>query len=414
MKRYIIMTILAAAFISCSDELTMTPAVSFFSEQPQINDDTAIFRLATAYMQDSTERIFPVTFSGTAEKGVDYTTSADAFVFGGESPVDSIVITTHKFGTGKTLNLSIELPQDVDGGMYLTSGFTLQDYPAYVSFTRDFGILADSTSVSVMLTDRDGTQKTLAEDVEISLIMDGEKSTAEEGTDFSIEGSSSFVIPAGKSTGRIKLANPEGSHTDGKDKVFFTMKHADKYGAGSIQEMEVSILESHWGTLQGRWDIDTLITDSLYMSKYWGEGYTGMEMFPKQGKYDYMEFDMTTCVFEPSFFSGMKYYFLDDSYFRNGPKIELDLGTGETENIQTFLIGNTNRYFSEELVSEDKDSYIGLQLLEGQPDTLSLYVIDYTSKSFMPELETEGRYAPEKPVAASPGLFINVRFTKQQ
>ena len=32
----------------------------------------------------------------------------------------------------------------------------------------------------------------------------------------------------------------------------------------------------------------------------------------------------------------------------------------------------------------------------------------------MPELEAEGKYAPEKPVAASPGLYLNVKFTKDQ
>ena len=92
----------------------------------------------------------------------------------------------------------------------------------------------------------------------------------------------------------------------------------------------------------------------------------------------------------------------------------MDFGDGTTGDVQTFLIGNTNRYFSEDLMSEDDKSYIGLRLLEGPTDTLSLYVIDYTSKSFMPELEAENKYAPEKPVAASPGLFINLRFTREE
>ena len=93
--------------------------------------------------------------------------------------------------------------------------------------------------------------------------------------------------------------------------------------------------------------------------------------------------------------------------------LDLDLGNGETASLQTFLIDNTNRDFSEETKSEDKESYIGVRILEGEEaDTLDLYVIDHMSKSFLPELVTEERYAPEKPVAASPGLFLNLTFTK--
>lgn len=414
MKRYIFMAIFAAALISCSDEISVTPAVSLFSDKPEVSDETAIFRLAAAFMPDSTEMVFPVTFGGTAERDIDYTASADAFVLGGESPVDSIVITTIRFGTEKTLNLTVDLPEGTDGGKYLTSGFTLQDYPAYITFSRDFGILADSAAVAFTLTDREGKSKVLNKDTEISLILDKDRSTAVEGTDFLIQGGTKLTIAAGKSSGRIKLIRPDEMPVSGNEKIFFKMSHDEKYGTGEFSEMELSIMENRWSGLHGKWNIDTLITDSLSMREYWGDTYTGMEFYPKQGLYDYMEFDMTTCGFMPSFFSRMKNYFLGDSYFRNGPEIEMDFGDGTAGDVQTFLIGNTNRYFSEDLMSEDDKSYIGLRLLEGPTDTLSLYVIDYTSKSFMPELEAENKYAPEKPVAASPGLFINLRFTREE
>jgi hypothetical protein len=54
-----------------------------------------------------------------------------------------------------------------------------------------------------------------------------------------------------------------------------------------------------------------------------------------------------------------------------------------------------------------------LRFFPDNTDSLDFYVIDYVSKSFMPELETEGKYAPEKPVAASRGLFLNHTFTRQ-
>ncbi len=414
MKRYIFMAIFAAALISCSDGLSVAPAISFNSDKPEIGEETAIFRLATAFMSDDTERTIPVTFGGTAERGVDYTASADAFAYGGESPVDSIVITTLKFGTEKTLELTIGLPEGIDGGNFLTSGFTLQDFPAYVTFSRDFGILTDSRSLSFALTDKEGTPKSVSQDVEVSIILDKEKSTAAEGDDFSFADSTHFTIKAGKSSGTLMLTRPEGTPITGKDRIFLRIGHDERYGTGKFSEMEVCLMENSWNDLDGKWDIDSLVTDSLYMSRYWGEGYSGMELYPKKGLFDYLEFDIAESAFKPGIFSRMKNYFLGDTYFKTGPVIEMDFGEGKRGNLQTFLINNTNRYFSEDIMSEDTESYIGLQILKGTPDTLSLYLIDYISKSFLPELEAEGKYAPEKPVAASPGLFINARYTKAE
>ncbi len=126
MKKLIYTIILAAAFSACSKDITLTPAISLFGEAPELTETTAIFRLAVANMPDSTERRFPVTFGGTAERGIDYEASSDAFIFGGESPVDSIVISTLVFGTGRTVSLSLNVPEKMEGGKYLTSEYTLQ------------------------------------------------------------------------------------------------------------------------------------------------------------------------------------------------------------------------------------------------------------------------------------------------
>ena len=94
--------------------------------------------------------------------------------------------------------------------------------------------------------------------------------------------------------------------------------------------------------------------------------------------------------------------------------IELELADGSKENIQTFILDNTNRYFTKKDKSEDKESHIGLRLIESEDQQLlDLYILDHTSRFFMPELEATGKYAPEKPVAASPGLYLNLIFTKE-
>lgn len=412
MKRYILLIIFAAAMVSCSDEITMTPALSFFSETPEVKEDTAIFRLATAFMPDSTERVIPVRFGGTAEFGTDYTASAEAFIYGGDSPVDSIVITTLKFGTDKTVSLTLDVPDGLEGGKFITSEFTIQNNPAYISFTRKFGILADYMTVSFQITDRTGIKKPLPMDIDLSLVRNPDKSTATEGTDFSFADSSHFTIKAGEYSGELKIARPDGLPAEGKDRLFFTIAHDERYGDGKIPEMEINLMEKKWSKLDGNWDIDTLVTDSTYMKAIWGEGYTGYDLLPKYNMFDEIGFNLDESTFTPSFYSSLDRFFLGESDFTSGPL--LDTSEGMPEKVHTFLLNNTNRYFSSESRSEDTESYIGLSMTEGEPDTLSVYILDHTSRSFLPELEAEGKYAPEKPVAASPGLFIKAIFTKQQ
>ena len=138
-----------------------------------------------------------------------------------------------------------------------------------------------------------------------------------------------------------------------------------------------------------------------------------MDLLPKYDERDNITIIMSSLAFTPSFRSDFKNYFTGMSTFSKGPMIELDLGDEGNTEIQTFRIENTNRYFSKDQKSEDKESLVGLRLFPDNTDSLDLFVIDYVSKSFMPELEAAGKYAPEKPVAASPGLFLNMSFTRK-
>ncbi len=413
MKKFIHIVIMAAVISACTDGIALNPAMSLYSDKPEVLDETAIFRLAVANMPDSTERRFPVTFGGTAERGVDYEASSDAFVFGGENPVDSIIVTTLKFGTGKTVSMNVELPEGMESGHYLSSEFTIQDIPAFITFSREYKFLTDSTFVEFALTDKKGKDKVLKKDVEVSISVDRENSTAVEGEDFEFADSSHFTIRAGSEGGQLKIKKLKVKPEDGKDKIVLLMSHADKYGEGAVRELEISLLDTLWGRLDGKWMIDTLVTDTTYMMNCWGEKCSGYEMFPKFEGQDAVSFDMDDCVFKPSFTSDFGLYFIGDSGLRKGSAMNLDLGGGRSAELQTFILDNTNRYFSKDEESEDKESLVGARIIDGleeAPDTLDFYVIDYMSKSFMPELEAENKYAPEKPVAASPGQYINITF----
>ena len=411
--RLLILIAIAGIFSACSKDITFDPAVSLFAPQPEVYEETAIFRLASMSVDTTYEQSFPVTFGGSAELGVDYEVSGDRFILGGENPVDSIVVTTLRLGTDKTVSLTVELPEGVGAGKYLTSEFTLQDKLAYFSFPASYSMVTDSVEVEFNAYDRKGKTKALSNETMITLSVDAEKSTAVEGEDFVFADSAHFVITQGRSAGKLKLKSLKPHPAEGRDKIVLKLGFDEKYGAGADCQIEIDLLDTLWNTLDGEWKIDTLVTDSLYMSKYWGETCTGYDLMPEYNKSDAVEFNLETGSFEPKFRSALKNCFIGKSGLRKGGITDLDLGNGETISLQTFLADNTNRDFSSKSTSEDKESYIGMRIIEGnEKDTLDFYVIDYQSTSFMPELATDGKYAPEKPVAASPGLFLNLTFTK--
>lgn len=413
MKRIIYILLIAATFSACQKELPLDPAVSFFGATPEIQGETAIFRLAYANITDSTETVFPVTFGGTAEAGIDYTASGDRFVFGGENPISSIEVTTLKLGTDKTLSLTVQIPEGYAAGKYTTSEYTLQDKLGYLSFSESYMMMADTIEVGFTAKDRYGRVFPLTSDAEITLSVNKDKSTATEGVDFSFSDSSRFVIREGQSSGSLALNLLNPHPQDGKDKVILNFSLNEKYSSGEVAEIEISLLDTLWKHLDGSWQADSLVTDSLYMDKHWNGVCTGMDLLPKYDERDNITILMSSKTFTPSFRSDFKNYFLGMSSLSKGPAVALDLGDGVSTDIQTFLIDNTNRYFYKDQKSEDKESLIGLRLFPDNTDSLALYVIDYVSKSFMPELEAAGKYAPEKPVAASPGLFLNMSFTRK-
>ena len=418
MKKIITILFMAAALLTaCQEESLLNPAASLFTSTPELTDTTAIFRLAVANIKAGDKAItFPVRFEGTAERGVDYTVSADAFVFGGESPVDSIVVTTLNLGTEKTLNMTVSLPEGFEAGKYLTAGYTLQDKLAFISFSKEYAMTADSTDLGFLLTGKNGKVKTFSKPVKIHMIVDKEKSTAEEGVDFEFADSSHFTIRAGETSGALEIKSLKPVVEPGRDKIVMNLSFEEDFGAGQIHEMEIDLLDGIWSDLDGTWMAHAMVTDSLYMEEYWKETASGYRLIPEFDSDDTFTVDMTNSILDPRFSSSFRYYFIGQSLMRKSSIVDLELPDGATVPIQTFLIDNTNRFFSNEEKSDDKESYIGLRLISGETEDkplLDMYVLDHTSKSFMPELEAAGKYSPEKPVAASPGLYLNLVFSKE-
>ena len=120
-------------------------------------------------------------------------------------------------------------------------------------------------------------------------------------------------------------------------------------------------------------------------------------------------------TFRPSFVYGLEKYFIGNSLMSIGQKMELVDIDGNSKTVQLISLDNTNRYFTPDQISEDSNSYVGIYLYtdpETQSSMMELYILDHTSRSFMPELEAGNIYRSEKPVAVDPGLYLCTTFAR--
>lgn len=405
----------AAVLAACSEEVRLAPGISFLTPGPEVLEETAIFRIiGQSFSSPDTLRI-PVTFGGTAVMGTDYDVSADHFIFSGDSPTDSIVITTRQLGTGRTVSLGIEIPEGFTAGKYTSSGFTLQDKYGLLNFGSARGYIADTTEYVISLTDSTGAPRALSKDTPIVFEVNSGKSTAVEGTDFEFIGSSDLTISGGKSNASFRIA-PTGNATAEGKKIVLGVVPDERFDAGEVPEMELEILRSGLKVLDGNWKIDTLVTDSAYFKNIWGKQCTGYELVPEFSSSDAFSISFGNALFSPSFRSGIRNYFTGNSALTFGDETDFTDDAGNTKRLQLLSLDKTNRYFSETEVSEDSVSFVGIYLTteeDTEADIMEFYILDHTSRSFMPELEAGGRYGTEKPVATAPGMYLYATFRKK-
>lgn len=415
-KRYLAAMIAAAAMLACSKEIRIAPAVSFISEAPVLTDTTATFSIVCRGIPADQATVIPVIFGGTAQMGTDYEVSSKEFIYGGDAPSESITIHALKLGTEKTISLTLDLPEGVEGGHYTRSEYTLQDIFGYISFDRTTMIMTDTAEVNVIILDKSGNPKVVGVDTKVTVDVDMEKSTAAEGTHFAfVDDIKEVIIKAGARSGTLRLASLDQTCPLENDRIVLNTSFTERYSFGRYTEQSVTVLGRKWEVLDGSWKIDSLITDSTFMDQWWDEELSLLEAMPRFNENDGLKFDFSTGTFSPSFRSGFKNYFLGNSKIVKGKEIILQKTDGETAGLQTFMIDNTNRYFSADTTSLDKESIIGMRMIqdsESEEELLDFYVIDHTSLSFMPELADSDRYATEKPVAASPGMYLNMIFRK--
>ena len=162
-------------------------------------------------------------------------------------------------------------------------------------------MMTDSLEISFTANDRSGKRLNLTSDAEVSLTANKEKSTAEEGVDFAFSDSTRFVIAGGQNTGSLEIRSLNPNPKDGKDKIVLNINFNEKYSIGETAEVEISLLDTVWRHLDGSWNIDTLVTDSLYMDRYWNGVCTAMDKLPKYNERDKFTVNMKELFLSPSF-----------------------------------------------------------------------------------------------------------------
>ena len=416
MKRIISALIILTAFLaSCSKEISLTPGISFLTPEPEIYEETAIFRIIAQPFSSADSLKIPVVLGGTAQKGTDYEVSAEYFCLSKDSLTDSIVVSTNSLGTGKTVSLSLQIPDGFTAGKYPTSEFKLQDKYGFLTFESSRAFITDTTDFAVVVIDSTGKAKALSKDTEFNFSVNTEKSTAVEGVDFRLITQEIIGIPAGYSYNTFAIAPLKSSFGDGKDKIVLDVFADERFDAGIFAQMEVTMIRPELKAFEGSWSMDGVSTDAAYFENIWGSECTGYDLVPEFNSSSLFGVSFLGTTFIPAFSSGLENYFTGQSVMTIGPEIEIEGTDGQTRTVQLIGLDKTNRYFSPTEVSEDSLSYVGIYLYQdadGMKDMLDLYILDHTSRFFMPELEAGNKYGAEKPVAAEPGLYFCATFAR--
>ncbi len=419
MKKFLFMLLAAPlVFASCSDsddnEDALTPSaptLSFAKTAMSLTEGTLELELTVSGVDLSslsTPVIVPVAFSGSAVKDSEYSVSAEQFVLGGSDQSLSITVTAlDNYDQAKEIVASIgEVAGFAVGSS--TATISLGQKPKIIySFLSKKAVMSAGVAVQINLYDAQGQPYETLKEIAIPIAVDTEKSTAVEGVHFAFTGEKQVVIAQGESSGSTTLECLLVE--EGKDTFVIKADLEDNKGfvRGDYNTITISIFGSYFDKIAGTWRMKTLETDSEYMKSQWYDSLTGYDLFPVLNTEDTFTFGdegLTT-----SLQSSLKDFFRPTSNITCGPEFDLMVGLGDRRTLQLIELDNTNRYFSPTQESEDKVSYIGVRTVTDEStnaEILEMYLLDYESKSFFPELGDFGMYNTTKPMATSTGMFL--------
>lgn len=418
MKKIIpfLLALVATVFTACSSDDDNTFRVSFeqssYSLQKGSIDVKLIAENAPAEATD-----IPVTFGGTAVKGVDYTVSAEKYTVG--SAMTITVTAKNNFSEAKTITMSVN---GVETGKNPIASIALaaQDKRLY-SFSQKSYVLGDMVEVEFdLLNIKDGTALVAENDIEVAVAADA-KSTAVDGVNYEFVNKTA-VIKKGESkcTFTIKALKKE----DGKTSIVVApqVTEAEGFVAGAFPVATVNMIGSYASDLLGTWVMNSMVTTKENFMSAWGctekdaEGWPAMnaeDTFTFSGDGSAEGYKLTT-----SLKSELKNYFQETSDFSIDKELRSRFDMSGWITLQQLKLYNVNRYFSAKEMSDDKEAFIGVRNIKDETTgeiLLDVYIIDYYSKSFAYPLFVDyDMYAKNKPTANMGGMQINFTLKKKK
>lgn len=414
MKRLFLLLFAAPlVFASCSDndDKDATPTLSFAKTTLSLTEGSVTLDLTVSDTDLSaltTPVTIPVTFSGTAVKGSEYSVSAEQFVLGGSSQSLSITVTAlDNYDEAKEIIASIGKCAGFAVGSSSATISLGQKSKIVYSFLSKTAVMSDGATVQIDLYNADGSSYKAPNEITIPISVDTEKSTALEDTHFAFTGEKKVVIAQGKSSGSTTLECLAVEEDKDTFVIKADLENNKGFVRGNYNTITISIFGSYFDKIAGTWRVKTFETDRTYMEAQWGDLVTGYDLLPVLNTADTFTFDdagLTT-----SLQSSLKDFFRPTSNIAKGPEKNITVAMGDKRTLHLIELDNTNRYFSPTQESEDKVSYIGVRTVTDEStkaETLELFLVDYESKSFFSELGDFEMYDQVKPVATKTGLFL--------
>jgi hypothetical protein len=283
----------------------------------------------------------------------------------------------------------------------------------YVSFEKSAVDLTGNVDVKVSVLDDLGNEKAVENDVTFAIAV-SETSSAVEGEHFTVS-TKNVTIPAGSKSATFTVSMIGDEPVVGHDEFTLVLDPGVKFSLGSYGEVAVSIWGSVWPKLQGQWAMNEIVTTAESLDADW-YGMCTFEGLPEFNAADAISFDVAAGKAVASFSSTYKNYFLGESNIVKVDNYYLRTGMGGAgADLLLIEFDNINRYFHASEVSEDDKALVGFRIINDEEtgeELLDMYIIDHTSKSFMPELLDFEMYDSVKPVAAMTGTFLNATFKK--
>lgn len=174
---------------------------------------------------------------------------------------------------------------------------------------------------------------------------------------------------------------------------------------------------------EGTWKMRKLVTDKDYMLGMWGAfGINYDQGFPAFNADDELTFKDGKLTVNLK--SDFKNFFIGEATYEVLPgAYAIHAGVGATIDLTILKVTGVNRNFDAASTSENNVAYIGVREIDDEDADepghmlLDVYLIDYESTSFAPELMEFGMYMPDMDgnpyMAYQSGLFINFLMEKK-